>query len=480
MTDTTICAPDTVTIWIDGNEIDKVKWFGDNIISNDTLKRIQVIVDSTTTFIATNRITDPNNLIKNGDFELGNQDFTSEYWSSCLNGQMPPGSYCINDRTDIYWPAWRGCQDYSKTGPGLMFITDGATIADEKIWCQTVNVEQNTDYSLSAWLTSVLNLANAQLLFTINDKPIGDVFEAKSEECQWNEFFQIWNSELNTSAEICITNQNTESDGNDFALDEIAFNKVCYKEDSITVSVLKNPDISIVNSDTAICPGDTFNIKTTPTYANPFEYTWNTTNKKTPHINQADIGEVIVTISHPAGCSGSDTLNITQIANPTPNLGSDTTVCLSLKGGLLLSVDTARLTIWTTPSGLDTNNAHFALLPGNYTVFQSNGKACTATDRIEIEDFCSTTLFVPNAFTPNGDGLNETFGAESPETYDYELLIYNRVGNLIFESNDLNNRWDGGEKRPGVYVYRVNYAIINAETGELENYTKIGSVALIK
>lgn len=478
--DTTLCNADTVTIWVKGENLDKVKWFGDNIISDDTLEKIQVAIDSTTTFIATNRIIDPVNLVRNGDFELGNQNFTSEYWSSCLNGQMPPGSYCISDRTDIYWPTWRGCADYSKTGPGFMFVTDGATTADEKIWCQTVNVEQNTDYSLSAWLTTLLNLANAQLLFTINDEPIGDIFEAKPEECEWNEFFQIWNSNLSTSAEICITNQNTESNGNDFALDEIALNKVCYKEDSVTISVLSNPDITILNGDTAICPGDTFLIKTTPNYSAPFQYNWNTSAETTNQITFADTGEIIVQISHPAGCSGSDTININPIKNPKPDLGADTTVCLSIKGGLLLSADTAKLTVWTTPTGVDTNATHFALVPGNYTVFQSNGNACNATDRIEIEDFCSTKLFMPNAFTPNGDGLNETFGAESAETYDYELYIFNRVGNLIFESHDLHNRWDGVNSQPGVYAYRVNYAIIDEKTGELENYTKIGSVALIK
>jgi gliding motility-associated-like protein len=69
-------------------------------------------------------------------------------------------------------------------------------------------------------------------------------------------------------------------------------------------------------------------------------------------------------------------------------------------------------------------------------------------------------LYIPNAFTPNGDGLNDTFGPVGEGITDYSMQIFNRWGNLIFESNDMNVQWDGNyhnEIAPtGTYVYKLS------------------------
>lgn len=67
--------------------------------------------------------------------------------------------------------------------------------------------------------------------------------------------------------------------------------------------------------------------------------------------------------------------------------------------------------------------------------------------------------YIPNAFTPNGDGLNDTFGIIGKGITNYHLQIYNRWGNLIFESTDTQVQWDGSyldELVPeGTYVYKI-------------------------
>ena len=76
MDDTIICFSAEVKLWVSGSNLDQVKWFGNNINTDDTLNQIKAAVDKTTTFYITNRVSDPTNLIVNGDFELGDQDFT--------------------------------------------------------------------------------------------------------------------------------------------------------------------------------------------------------------------------------------------------------------------------------------------------------------------------------------------------------------------------------------------------------------------
>lgn len=69
----------------------------------------------------------------------------------------------------------------------------------------------------------------------------------------------------------------------------------------------------------------------------------------------------------------------------------------------------------------------------------------TSTVQIKILD-CETTYIIPNIFTPNNDGVNETWGIKFNQVrnvQEFNLTIYNRWGNLILQSNQANMRWDG-------------------------------------
>lgn len=95
------------------------------------------------------------------------------------------------------------------------------------------------------------------------------------------------------------------------------------------------------------------------------------------------------------------------------------------------------------------------------------------------EVILSLSLFVPNAFTPNGDGDNDRFGVSGRGIEEMTMQIYNRWGEMIFETDDLAEGWDGtfaGKALSnGVFVYKL-YAK-NADTDYL---VKRGSVTLVK
>jgi len=392
---------------------------------------------------------------------------------------MPQGSYCISARTDTYWSTWKSCTDRTKPGIGKMFVTDGAIVPDEEIWCQTVDVEQNTDYALSAWITPILNLNNAVLQFTINSDTIGKPFSAKPTECEWNEFFEIWNSNINTSAEICITNENKASNGNDFAMDDISLNKVCYEEDSVRITVIDSIVFKL-NEDTIICPGDAVFIYADTTFNTSYYYQWST-GEPSQNITISEPNVYSLKITHSSsGCFGTDTIKVERITDPVSTLYDDTTLCLSIKGGLDLDPGIAKQSIWNHPDGIDTTDILIAKTPGVYEVTLYNGSNCFVTDRLEVKDFCATELFMPNSFTPNGDNLNDTFGAEAVETYQYHLKIINRFGTVVFESHDLNKRWSGNNAPQGTYVYHLDYRQVTKDLGVLQNFRKVGTVTLIR
>jgi gliding motility-associated-like protein len=86
---------------------------------------------------------------------------------------------------------------------------------------------------------------------------------------------------------------------------------------------------------------------------------------------------------------------------------------------------------------------------------------------------------LPTAFTPNGDGLNDEFGAVAKGVKEYKLVIYNRFGDVVFTSTDINKKWDGTVKNEiapsGGYVYQVY-----AKGHEGHGVDKSGKVMLIK
>jgi gliding motility-associated-like protein len=92
-----------------------------------------------------------------------------------------------------------------------------------------------------------------------------------------------------------------------------------------------------------------------------------------------------------------------------------------------------------------------------YTVTVANALGCKNTDVLTI--IVTGSLYLPNTFTPNGDGWNDTFGAWGKEIQDFELLVFNRWGELIWQTNQLSGRWDGtykGVDSPiDTYVWRV-------------------------
>jgi gliding motility-associated-like protein len=86
------------------------------------------------------------------------------------------------------------------------------------------------------------------------------------------------------------------------------------------------------------------------------------------------------------------------------------------------------------------------------------------------------SIYIPSAFTPNGDGLNDMFGVKGEGIQDYRLLIYNRWGVVIFESTNAKNQWDG--KYEGQPVETGTYVVQVFAKG-LESKGKVGAVTVV-
>lgn len=143
---------------------------------------------------------------------------------------------------------------------------------------------------------------------------------------------------------------------------------------------------------------------------------------------------------------------------------------------------------WTPSNGVsDPTSNNVELSPSTTTKYSvsTTYEGCSEADTILIKVLDESNihcdrLLLPNSFTPNDDGLNDTYGISTTYAIEGECLfqIFNKYGGIVFSTNDPNGKWDGktgSEFAPsGVYLYKVRY------TCSGKKYTKTGSVNLIR
>jgi gliding motility-associated-like protein len=162
------------------------------------------------------------------------------------------------------------------------------------------------------------------------------------------------------------------------------------------------------------------------------------------------------------GCSFDSTFKAMEQPLPAVKLGADTTICNGFDVTLSAMYPGATY-LWSNGS---TNNAITAKNKGVYWV-QTTLNGCNFKDSIELKlQDCPCTVQMPNAFTPNRDGLNDVYKPVLgclPTIFDFS--IYNSWGKLVFSTTDYKKYWNGtlNGKRlpPGVYVYVLK---TNSET----------------
>jgi gliding motility-associated-like protein len=317
--DTIICPGQTITLDASSNATYT------NYLWNNTSTNSTRIINSPGTFSVLGTFLGPN-VISNGDFENGNSGFSTNYvygtggsWGLLSN----PGQYAIVTSPNLAHNNFTACADHT-ANPGVnMMVVNGAATAATDVWCQTVVVQPNTNYQLSAWLSNALNDINvAQLQFSINGISVGPIFATPTTGCNWQQFFQVWNSGANTSANICILNQNVGGSGNDFLLDDITFKPICTSIDTIVVSYSTNPIVNL-GSDQFECEGTIITLDA----QNPgSSYSW--TGGSTNQTFSVDTsGNYQVTVTNSDFCSSNDSVNVTFEVQKSAGIDMQNTWC---------------------------------------------------------------------------------------------------------------------------------------------------------
>lgn len=134
---------------------------------------------------------------------------------------------------------------------------------------------------------------------------------------------------------------------------------------------------------------------------------------------------------------------------------------------------------WTPAEFIECTNCDSTLVwppeTMTYTANFLDTNGCLIKNDVTI--YFDPLLYVPNAFTPNGDGMNDFFGAKGGNFKTFQLLIFNRWGELIFEGNSIDDWWNGkykGEFVPdGVYVWKIRYEDNNSTIDQIFGHVTV-------
>jgi len=242
----------------------------------------------------------------------------------------------------------------------------------------------------------------------------------------------------------------------------------CVREDTVLVNILHKP-VAYAGEDTAICDlssavitGSASNLSGTVNFAwTPADYA-STPNQATTVVTPPGTQVYTLTVTDNYGCDFSVTDEVVVVVQPpVPAFaGRDTIAAVGMPhqlfgtGGVSFEwTPTAPLNDATAqnPLAILYNDQQFVLKVTDYA-------GCIGYDTVFIQVYKDPGYYVPNAFSPNGDGLNDIFIATPVNMVNTNYFrIYNRLGQMIFETSEWRKGWDGrylGKPQPiGSYVW---------------------------
>ena len=259
------------------------------------------------------------------------------------------------------------------------------------------------------------------------------------------------------------------------------------------ITIYNPPEIMLAES-INVCEGEELIITSDAISSYPpvtYEWTYPdgqiyTSDPSFSYVTQADAGIYTLLATDLMGCD--DQKSIRLIVNQNPQAAFHGIDTLAVPYGYILEAGNGfAFYLWNTG---ETTDDITITKEGMYRVDIESFAGCIGTDSVYIlfpdDDQIRKCLFFPNAFTPNNDGLNDTFLPISicDDITDYRMMIFNRWGEMIFKSNEVSLGWDGrknGIRCPNeVYVYMVTYQTGENLPGVDKTRMEVGVVVIVK
>jgi len=398
-------------------------------------------------------------------------------------GNLPPGNYTLAI-SDLAGYVTDACGN-SATG-SFDFIVSPLEVSvfagNDTVICPggTAGLTATGNFTSVQWLSgpasaiyNVQNSGNYQVTATLNGCSVTDVVNVS--------VITLPNWNLGPDVTVCAdqpysysTSQNVlwenGTTGNTLPISASGmiygtyFYNGCPMPDSALVTVVE-PLLIDLGPDTTLCTGETLNFSFNE------QITWNGGALSSTYIANSS---GLLTAAYSDGvCVVSDSIMISYLDPIVIPIGNNYSYCQGDTITLTASSPTAEYFLWFDGTDLST---HLFYESGNYSVTVSN--ACETVSRnwnMEFDD-CNIYVYIPNSFSPNNDGINDVWFPEINGWTEVETNVFNRWGDLIFESGNPNIPWIGEVKNgeyfatEGVYSYLIKAKFTSGEAREFNGF----------
>jgi gliding motility-associated-like protein len=270
----------------------------------------------------------------------------------------------------------------------------------------------------------------------------------------------------------------------------------CTQSISQTVEVYPQPIANFGLVNTVGCELQPVYFADSSIATTPITYFWNfgngqTSTSQNPFTTYNAVGNYTVSLvtTSSVGCKDTAYLLSPLAIFPSPTAGfnffpKDTNIYYPIVTVYNQSIgSTGCQFFWGDgASSLFCDTTHTYASVGTYNLMQvvSNNFGCYDTAYAKFKIIPPFYFWIPNAFTPNGNGLNDVFKPVLEGVYDYSFMIFDRWGELVFKTNDYKEGWNGFYKEAlatnDVFVYKINFKDIIKD----KQYQYIGSVTLVR
>lgn len=428
--------------------------------------------------------------VVNITFSSGSTNYVPTNAYAYANSTCPDdGYYTITNATSGCFNNHWHTVTKDHTGGGSFMLVNASYEPGDFFVTTVTNLCPNTTYQFAAWVMNVFNTSGIMPNLTFSIIGTGNDTLGKystgniptSSQPVWKEYGLFFTTPSdNAVITLHITNNAPGGIGNDLALDDITF-RPCGPPVTATIEG---------NRDTVdVCEGNTNNYTLKGIISSEFNmpiYKWQVSKDSgkswqdidnattlsylrlptTPGSYSYRLNVVEAQLAYIPSCSiASNIIAVNVHKNPGVSAGPDRIFITGTPVKLYGSVSGELPSYyWSPPSYLDndTLSTPFASPPADitYTLFATSAYGCKNSDDVMVKVVAG--IFVPNAFTPNNDGKNDTWQIPFLDPLlDASVNVYNRFGQIVYHAEGKNVNWDGtfnGLPQPsGEFVYYIKF-----------------------
>lgn len=486
----TACVGDTIFLSASGTS--EYQWSHDATLSCDTCASPYIILSDTASYVVVKGISQSSQMATNGNFSNGNTGFLTAYTYNATS-IWNEGTYAVGPNPNAVHPNFSSWGDHT-TGTGNYMLVNGSTGGNKILWRQIVSFPPGVQVTMRWWMLTFVTPAGSVQL-KLSGTNIGNAASTPNSTGVWAQTTRTFTVPASGNATINLVTTSAALSGNDFGIDDISFQYTCESYDTVWIAPKSDAQILIDTTALFACDSLCFTINNALDSSGLLNYQWALsdgtvdTAKTFSHClsDSGDYSGYLLTSSN-EGCTDSVALPVMRVGysrkldslvisndgkyfangilvlnpNEVIGLGAHFESYAGTRGldSLYISHGSGNL---NEPGILPAQMAHgwnpvsLSLEPQTVCAYLYTADGCVDSLCRQIAFY--PTIAVPNFFTPNGDMINDVLEIQSTNTDRLLQRIYNRWGQLVFETEQPDLFWDGNVNgKPaaaGVYFLEV-------------------------